>query len=112
MGLDRRRYFSAFLDNVTTIFLIVPVAISLAKILGIHPVKLVIPMIIASNLGRPLSNILPKGHNPKRVLYFVISLSGMAIMFGYKSSLTAELAIRREDLPFDSLESLLKSEYR
>lgn len=42
---------SAFLDNVTTIFLIVPVAISISKILEINPVRFVIPMIIASNLG-------------------------------------------------------------
>lgn len=41
---------SAFLDNVTTIFLIVPVAISIARILEINPIKFVIPMIIASNL--------------------------------------------------------------
>lgn len=41
---------SAFLDNVTTIFLIVPVAISIAKIFEINPVRFVIPMIIASNL--------------------------------------------------------------
>lgn len=42
---------SAFLDNVTTIFLIVPVAISISRILEINPVRFVIPMIIASNLG-------------------------------------------------------------
>ncbi len=41
---------SAFLDNVTTIFLIVPVAIWIARILEISPLKFVIPMIIASNL--------------------------------------------------------------
>jgi Na+/H+ antiporter NhaD/arsenite permease-like protein len=41
---------SAFLDNVTTIFLIVPVAISIARIFEINPVRFVIPMIIASNL--------------------------------------------------------------
>ena len=41
---------SAFLDNVTTIFLIVPVAISIAKIFEINPIRFVIPMIIASNL--------------------------------------------------------------
>lgn len=41
---------SAFLDNVTTIFLIVPVAISISKIFEINPVRFVIPMIIASNL--------------------------------------------------------------
>ncbi len=42
---------SAFLDNVTTIFLITPVAISISKIFEIHPTRFVIPMIIASNLG-------------------------------------------------------------
>lgn len=41
---------SAFLDNVTTIFLIVPVAIWIARILEISPLKFVVPMIIASNL--------------------------------------------------------------
>jgi len=41
---------SAFLDNVTTIFLITPVAISIAKIFEINPTRFIIPMIIASNL--------------------------------------------------------------
>ena len=41
---------SAFLDNVTTIFLIVPVAVSISRIFEINPVRFVIPMIIASNL--------------------------------------------------------------
>jgi Na+/H+ antiporter NhaD/arsenite permease-like protein len=41
---------SAFLDNVTTIFLITPVAISISKIFEISPIRFVIPMIIASNL--------------------------------------------------------------
>lgn len=41
---------SAFLDNVTTIFLIVPVAIGISRILDINPVRFIIPMIIASNL--------------------------------------------------------------
>lgn len=42
---------SAFLDNVTTIFLITPVAISISKIFEINPTRFIIPMIIASNLG-------------------------------------------------------------
>ena len=41
---------SAFLDNVTTIFLIVPVAISISRIFELNPVRFIIPMIIASNL--------------------------------------------------------------
>lgn len=42
--------FSAFLDNVTMIFLITPICISIAKIFGVNPVKFVVAMIIASNL--------------------------------------------------------------
>ena len=41
---------SAFLDNVTTIFLITPVAISISRIFELNPVRFIIPMIIASNL--------------------------------------------------------------
>ena len=41
---------SAFLDNVTTIFLITPVAISISRIFEINPTRFIIPMIIASNL--------------------------------------------------------------
>ncbi len=42
---------SAFLDNVTMMFLVTPVAISIAKIFEINPVKFIIALIIASNLG-------------------------------------------------------------
>ncbi len=41
---------SAFLDNVTTIILITPIAIKIANIFKINPISFVIPMIIASNL--------------------------------------------------------------
>lgn len=41
---------SAFLDNVTTIFLMVPVAIGICKILDLNPVRFIIPLIIASNI--------------------------------------------------------------
>lgn len=41
---------SAFLDNVTTIFLITPVAISICRLFDFNPVKMIIPLIIASNV--------------------------------------------------------------
>ncbi len=41
---------SAFLDNVTTIFLITPVAVSISKIFWISAIRFIIPMIIASNV--------------------------------------------------------------
>jgi Na+/H+ antiporter NhaD/arsenite permease-like protein len=42
---------SAFLDNVTTMLLLTPVSIEIALSLGISPLSLLIPLIIASNIG-------------------------------------------------------------
>jgi len=42
---------SAFLDNVTTMLLIAPVSIEIALVLGISPFSLLIPEILASNMG-------------------------------------------------------------
>ncbi len=42
---------SAFLDNVTTMLLLTPVTIEIALSLGISPVTLLIPEILASNIG-------------------------------------------------------------
>jgi len=42
---------SAFLDNVTTMLLLTPVSIEIALSLGISPLSLLIPLILASNIG-------------------------------------------------------------
>ncbi|WP_442601149.1 ArsB/NhaD family transporter [Paenibacillus sp. KN14-4R] len=42
---------SAFLDNVTTVLLVVPVTLSITRILGVNPVPYLISEIIASNIG-------------------------------------------------------------
>ncbi len=42
---------SAFLDNVTTMLLIAPVSIEIALMLNINPMGLLIPEVIASNMG-------------------------------------------------------------
>jgi Na+/H+ antiporter NhaD/arsenite permease-like protein len=42
---------SAFLDNVTTVVLIVPVTLSVARRLGVSPVPYLISQILASNIG-------------------------------------------------------------
>lgn len=42
---------SAFLDNVTTMLLLTPVSIEIALSLGISPIALLIPEILASNIG-------------------------------------------------------------
>jgi Na+/H+ antiporter NhaD/arsenite permease-like protein len=42
---------SAFLDNVTTVVLLAPVAVSVARTLGISPVPFLVALIFASNIG-------------------------------------------------------------
>ena len=42
---------SAFLDNVTTMLLVIPVTIQIAVTLKIHPLTLLVPEVFASNVG-------------------------------------------------------------
>ena len=42
---------SAFLDNVTTIIVIVPITLNICKVLGVSPIPYVIAEIFASNVG-------------------------------------------------------------
>lgn len=42
---------SAFLDNVTTVIFMAPIAIGMARQMRIRPIGLLLPMVIASNLG-------------------------------------------------------------
>jgi len=42
---------SAFLDNVTTMLLVIPVTIEIAVTLKIHPLTLLVPEVFASNVG-------------------------------------------------------------
>ena len=42
---------SAFLDNVTTVVLLAPVAISVARTLKVNPVPFLVALILASNIG-------------------------------------------------------------
>ena len=44
-------FVSAFLDNVTTMLLIIPVTIEIAVTLKINPVSLLFPEVFASNVG-------------------------------------------------------------
>jgi len=44
-------FFSAFLDNVTTVIFIAPVSILIAKELGISPIPFLISEAVASNIG-------------------------------------------------------------
>lgn len=42
---------SAFLDNVTTVIVVTPMVMSMARLMGIRPAALLLPMVMASNIG-------------------------------------------------------------
>ena len=42
---------SAFLDNVTTVIFVTPMASGMAKRIGLAPVAILLPMVVASNIG-------------------------------------------------------------
>ncbi len=65
---------SAFLDNVTTIFLITPVAISICRLFELNPVRLIIALIIASNVWGAATLI---GDPPNIMIWSYAGLSFM-----------------------------------
>ena len=42
---------SMFVDNVTTILLMVPVTLSITRTLGIHPIPFIMAQVLVSNIG-------------------------------------------------------------
>ncbi len=68
----------------------------------------------SANLGWQPANYLDRQYRYKalRILLMVVFLCSSLTFMSYKASLTAELAVRRKDLPFSTLEHLLSSEYR
>jgi Na+/H+ antiporter NhaD/arsenite permease-like protein len=77
---------SAFLDNVTTVLLMVPITFVLADALDIDPVPLIVIEVIASNLGGTATligdppNILIAGHTGLSFGAFISNLAPIAII--------------------------------
>ena len=75
---------SAFLDNVTTVLLIVPITFLLADALDIDPIPLVIVEIVVSNIGGTATligdppNILIAGHTGISFGAFIVNLAPIA----------------------------------
>jgi len=63
---------SAFLNNVTAILLVAPISIQIAVAIGIHPFIIVIPEILASNIGGAATLI---GDPPSTIIGSHINLS-------------------------------------
>lgn len=85
---------SAFLDNVTTMLLLTPVSIEIALSLGISPIALLIPEVLASNIGGTATligdppNIMIGSYAGLTFMDFVISLTpvcliSMVVLFLY-----------------------------
>jgi Na+/H+ antiporter NhaD/arsenite permease-like protein len=77
---------SAFLDNVTTILLVVPITFLLADALDIDPVPLIVIEIITSNVGGTATligdppNILIAGHTGLSFGAFITNLAPIAVI--------------------------------
>src|SRR5918998_492357 len=77
---------SAFLDNLTTILLVVPITFLLADALDIDPIPLVIIEVIASNLGGTATligdppNILIAGATDLSFMDFIVNLAPIAFL--------------------------------
>ncbi|MDD3653390.1 MAG: SLC13 family permease [Desulfotomaculaceae bacterium] len=77
---------SAFLDNVTTVLLIVPVTFAIAQQLKLSPVPFLIPEIIASNIGGTATligdppNIMIGGATALGFMDFVINLTPVIVV--------------------------------
>jgi Na+/H+ antiporter NhaD/arsenite permease-like protein len=78
---------SAFLDNLTSILLVVPITLLIADILRIPPIPLVLIQVLASNIGGTATlvgdppNILIGSHRPElSFMDFIVNLAPVAIV--------------------------------
>ena len=83
-GRRRPRVLSAFLDNLTTVLLMVPITFLLADALDIDPIPLVIIEILVSNIGGTATligdppNILIAGATDLSFMAFIVNLAPIA----------------------------------
>lgn len=114
---------SAFLDNVTTMLLIIPVTIEIAVALGIRPPALLLPEVFASNVGGTATligdppNIMIGSYAGLSFLQFVehlavVCLIGLAVTAVYFTVFYRKEynAARVSDVP--AMTARLREEYR
>ena len=93
---------SAFLDNVTTVVLIVPVTISIAHRLGVTPVPYLIALVLASNIGGTATligdppNILIGSAAGLDFTAFVVNLAPVTVVIYGAFALIAFVMWRRQ----------------
>ena len=113
---------SAFLDNVTTVLLVVPITFLLADALDIDPVPLVIIEIVASNVGGTATligdppNIIIAGATDLSFTAFITNLAPIAALafvvviavlyFAYRPQLQVTPKARRRVMDLDAARSI------
>jgi len=114
--------FSAFLDNVTTILLILPVILSVTKDLKLNPVPFIIASVFASNAGGTATligdppNILIGSKTGLTFMQFLVNdgvivfplliMSAFIFAFMYRKSLVTEDSLKEKVLNTDEKECI------
>jgi Na+/H+ antiporter NhaD/arsenite permease-like protein len=109
---------SAFLDNVTTVLLVVPITFLLADALDLDPVPLIVIEIVASNIGGTATligdppNILIAGHTGLSFGAFIANLTPIVaitlavvipgLYLAFRSRLQVAPAARRRVMELDA----------
>lgn len=113
---------SAFLDNLTTVLLVVPITFLLADALDIDPIPLVIIEVIASNIGGTATligdppNIIIAGATDLTFIAFVKNLAPIAVLsfvvvtgvlyLAYRPQLQVDPRARKRVLELDARRSI------
>lgn len=113
---------SAFLDNVTTILLVVPITFLLADALDVDPVPLIVIEIVASNIGGTATligdppNILIAGHTGLSFGAFITNLTPIVVVtlavtmpglyLAFRSRLQIAPAARERVMRLDAAKSI------
>lgn len=114
---------SAFLDNVTTMLLLTPVTIEIATSLGISPIALLIPEILASNVGGTTTligdppNIMIGSYAGLTFMDFVVNLTpvcvvSMLVLFVYTKMAYGREFKKAHVTDIDAFIEKLRQEYQ
>ena len=107
---------SAFIDNVTTVVLLTPVVLSIARTLGISPVPYLISIILASNIGGTATligdppNILIGSASGLDFVAFAVNLTPIVVVIFGVFLLTMVLLFRGQlQVPDERREAALEA---
>ncbi len=100
---------SAFLDNVTTVLLIVPVTFAIAKQLEINPIPFLIAEVVASNIGGTATligdppNIMIGSATGLGFMDFVIALAPVIVVVHIATMIWLKILYRKDMVARDEL---------